>query len=158
MKSCKAGQYSFQEKVYLTRLSSIHFYVFISEVQKLGHADCFSKQLVGIYAAFDRRTYEELIPRHLYDIALFPNYLTEHFKNGGFSVRLSETEWRSITLDECHEMCIYKDAKLAVVRPAPDKMKSIANYLPFRAKSVNNLTTQILPQKNPTLTVIQLTL
>jgi len=44
-------------------------------------------------------------------------------------------------------MSINKDTKLAVVRPAPDKMKSIANYLPLRAKCVENLRTQILPSK-----------
>ena len=93
-----------------------------------------------------------LIPNHLNDLALFPDYLTEHFKQGIFSIRLSQKEWCGVALDECHEMKINKDAKLAVIRPAPERMTSIANYLPFRAQSVNNLLAQILPQtkKNTT--------
>ena len=57
-----------------------------------------------------------------------------------------------MALDECHEIKINKDAKLAVIRPAPERMTSIANYLLFRAQSVNNLLAQILPQtkKNTT--------
>ena len=37
-------------------------------------------------------------------------------------MRLSSTDWHGVALDECHEMEINKDAKLAVVGPTPDKM------------------------------------
>lgn len=56
------------------------------------------KQLVALYAAFDRQTYEELLPRHLHDLALISDYITEHFKKGGFSVRLSKLDWCGVAL------------------------------------------------------------
>ena len=93
------------------------------------------KQLVAIYAAFDRKTYEELLPRHLHDLAILPNYIIEHFQKGSFSIRLTKSDWCGVALDE---MKINKDAKLAVIRPNKEKMQSIANYLPFRAKCINN--------------------
>lgn len=103
------------------------------------------KELAAVYAAFDRQTYEELLPRHLHDLALLPDYLTEQFKQGGFSIRLTKSDWCGIGLDECHEMKINKDAKMAVIRPTKEKMIFIANHLPFRAHCINNLKTQILP-------------
>ena len=107
------------------------------------------KEVVAVYAAFDRQL---LIPNHLNDLALFPHYLTKHFKQGIFSIRLSQKDWYGVALDECHEMKINKDTKLAVIRPAPEIMTSITKYLPFKAQSVNNLLAQILPQtkKNTT--------
>lgn len=105
------------------------------------------KELVAVYAAFDRKTYEALLPRHLHDLALLPDYLLEQFRKGGFSIRLSQKDWSAVALDECHETKINKDAKLAVVRPTSERMWTIANYLPFRSKCVNNLKTQILPAK-----------
>ena len=50
-------------------------------------------------------------------------------------------------------MKINKDAKLAVIRPSKEKMQSIANYLPFRAKCINNLKDQILASKKKNATV-----
>lgn len=101
--------------------------------------------------------YESLIPRHLHDLALFPGYLTEHFKKGIFSILLSKRDWCGIALDKCHEMKINKDAKLAVIRPTSERMTSIANYLPFRAKCVNNLKSQILPQNERNITCYTVT-
>ena len=101
--------------------------------------------------------YESLIPCHLHDLALFPGYLTEHFKKGIFSILLSKRDWCGIALDKCHEMKINKDAKLAVIRPTSERMTSIANYLPFRAKCVNNLKSQILPQNERNITCYTVT-
>lgn len=47
------------------------------------------KQLVGMYAAFDRQTYQNLLPRHLHDLAILPEYLIEQLKKGVFAIRLS---------------------------------------------------------------------
>lgn len=105
------------------------------------------KQLAAVYTAFDRPTYQKLIPHHLNDLALMPDYIKQHFRNGGFTIRLSSLEWCGVALDECHEMCINKDAKLAVVRPSKEKMSHISNYLPFRSTCMNNLKTQLFPER-----------
>ena len=52
------------------------------------------------------------------------------------------TKWHGITLNECHEMKINKDAKMAVVRPSETKMEYLAHYLPFQANSVKNFHQQ----------------
>lgn len=95
---------------------------------------------------FDRQTYQELIPRHLYDLARSLDCIVTQLANGGFAARLSATDWRGGALDECHEMKINRDAKVAVIRPKPERMRYIANYLPFRAMCINNLKSQLLPE------------
>lgn len=106
------------------------------------------KQLAAVYTAFDRPTYQQLIPQHLFDLALMPDYIKEHFEKGCFAIRLTESEWCGVALDECHEMCINKDAKLAVIRPSKDKMTHIANYFGFKAKCMKNLQFQLFPERH----------
>jgi len=67
-----------------------------------------------------------------------------HLQKGSFSVHFNPTEWHGVALDECHEMKINKDAKLAVVCPSKERMAFLSNYLSFRAASVHNLTNQIV--------------
>lgn len=52
-----------------------------------------------------------------------------HLENGGFSVRITPSEWHAVALDECHEMKIDKDAKFAIIRPNEEKMKHLSNFL-----------------------------
>ncbi len=49
-----------------------------------------------------------------------------------------------------HEMAINKDCKTSIVRPSPDYVNKIANYLPFRAKCLNNLHSQLFPEEEKT--------
>ena len=51
--------------------------------------------------------------------------------------------WHAVALDECHEMKINKDAKLAVIQPSEKKMEFISHHIQFRAKCVQNLQEQI---------------
>ncbi len=67
------------------------------------------KNMVAIFAAFDCPTYQQLIPRHLHDLATLPTHLLNHLEKGAFAVRLSESDCRAEALDECHEMCINKN-------------------------------------------------
>ncbi|SMN01636.1 hypothetical protein SPONN_2736 [uncultured Candidatus Thioglobus sp.] len=105
------------------------------------------KQLAAIYRAFDRPTYQELIPRHLFDLAKLPESILSKLNDGGFAMRLSNTDWRGVALDECHEMNINKDAKLAVIRPSPEKMQFLSSSLPFWAKVINNMKEQLFPER-----------
>ena len=105
------------------------------------------KVLAATFSAFDRPIYQELIPHHLKDILTMPPNVLHHLRKGGFSVRLSPTEWHGVALDECHEMKINKDAKLAVVHPSKHKMEFLSNYMSFRAACVDNLAKQIFPER-----------
>ena len=96
------------------------------------------KLMAPVFEALDR---QKLIP-HLKDFASMPNDVLQHLKAGGFGVRLSTNRWCAVALDECHEMKINKDAKLAIVRPSEKKMEIISHHIEFRARCVENLQSQ----------------
>ena len=79
-----------------------------------------------------------------------PSSVLHHLRKGGFSVRLSASEWHGVGLDECHEMKINKDAKLAVIHPSKHKMEFLSNYLGFRSQCVHNLRKEIFPEREQT--------
>ena len=105
------------------------------------------KKVAAIFAAFDCPTYQRLIPQHLYDLSTLPDCLLRHLQEGAFAVRLSNSEQHAIALDECHEMCINKDSKQAIVRPNKDRMHFLSNYLPFRSTCLKNLKAQVLTDR-----------
>ena len=105
------------------------------------------KLMAPIFEAFDRQIYQRLIPQHLMDLAKLPHALLQHLQDGGFSVRLSPSERHGVALDECHEMKINKDSKMAVIRPSVEKMEHITHYLQFRAGCINNLQEQCFPER-----------
>lgn len=100
--------------------------------------------MAAVFSAFDRPIYQEIIPRHLKDLLTIPSSVPHHLQKGSFSVRLSPSEWH---LDECHEMCINKDAKLAVVHPNKLKMNFLSNYLAFCSSCVHNLKRHLFPER-----------
>ena len=79
------------------------------------------KQLAAIFSAYDRPLYQKLVPKHIHDILSLPEFILHHLRKGIFSVRLSSTQWHAVAVDECHEMCINKDTKMAVVRPSKEE-------------------------------------
>lgn len=70
--------------------------------------------------------------------------MLHHLQEG---VNLTTTQWHGVGIDECHEMKINKDAKMAVVRPSATKMEYLSHYLPFQASCVNNFHQQLLPER-----------
>lgn len=94
---------------------------------------CF-EWMAAVFTAFDRPIYQRLIPQHLADFLSCTNT-----KTFAFSVRLTCSNGHGVGIDEAHEMKINKDSKLAVVRPSPETMKTIANFMPFHSKCLNNL-------------------
>ena len=105
------------------------------------------KLMASVFHAFDRPISQRLIPQHLMDLARMPQSVLQHLVQGGFSVRLSATEWHAVALDKCHEMCINKDAKLALLRLSVQKMEHTSHYLQFRASCINNLKVQLFPEQ-----------
>lgn len=77
-----------------------------------------------------------------------PPTVLHHLHKGSFSVRPSPTEWHGVGIDECHEMKINKDDKLAVVHPSKQRMEFLSNYMSFRAACIDNLKKQIFPERN----------
>ena len=81
-----------------------------------------------------------------------------HLQNGGFSARLTATKWHGVAIEECHEMQINKDAKLAVVRPSQQRTEYLSDYLPYRSACIKNLKQQLFPNNTesiPRLTIVQ---
>ena len=109
--------------------------------------NCSIKQLAAIFTAFDRPIYQRLIPHHIMDVLNLPDCVLHHLQEGGFSVNLTTTEWHGVGIDECHEMKINKNAKMAVVRPSATKMEYLSHYLPFQAACVNNFHQQLFPER-----------
>lgn len=98
--------------------------------------------MAAIFSAMDRPTYLRLIPQHLRDLATMPKGVLEHLEDGGFSVCLSETDWRGVALVECYEMMINKVSKGALIRPTEQKFQTMFNSY----QCVNNLKQQLHPE------------
>ena len=97
------------------------------------------KSMAAVFSALNRPIYQRLIPQHLADLLCFPTPVMEHLQKGAFTVHLTEGNGHAVGLDEAHEMKINKDAKFSVVRPSPEMMQKISNFIPFRAKCLNTL-------------------
>ena len=72
------------------------------------------KLMAPLVCAYDRTTYQCLIPNHLAAIQTFPQKIIDCFEKGGFAVNVIGGNGHYIALDEAHEM--WKDMKGAVVR------------------------------------------
>lgn len=74
--------------------------------------------MAPLFAAYDRTTYQQLVPHHLADLQTFPDPVMQSLKEGAFAVCIVEGKGHAVALDEAHEMCINKDMKSAVVYPS----------------------------------------
>lgn len=106
------------------------------------------KLMAPIFTAFDHQTYRKLIAQHLADLCKFPNEIINSFRKGGFVVSLSGKQWHSVAVDEAHEMKINKECKTSIVHPSQDYLNRTANYIPYRAKCMENLREQLFPEDN----------
>ena len=64
------------------------------------------KLMAPVFTAFDRDYYRKIIPDHLANLHNYPPYILECFEKGLFTASISGKEWRSVALDEAHEMCV----------------------------------------------------
>ena len=54
------------------------------------------KLMAPLYCAFDRPTYQRLLPQHLVDSILLPTNIATSLFNGGFSVSIKGRPWHSV--------------------------------------------------------------
>ena len=102
--------------------------------------------MAPLFCAFDRPTYRAIVPQHLADCLLFPPAIIEQLRRGSFCVSITNKSWRSVGLDEAHEMLINKDCKMAVAHPNTELLNRTATYFPFRSKTMHNFREQIRPK------------
>lgn len=80
--------------------------------------------MAPLFSAFDRTTYQRLIPYHLADLQRYPTNLQK-----GFTISINSGKGHAVALDEAHEMCVNKDLKMAITRPTQSYLqKNISFY------------------------------
>ena len=101
--------------------------------------------MAPLFAAFDipyQTKYQKFIPRHLADILTYPEKIRQCFEHGAFVVSITSRPGHSVTLDECHAMCINKDMKCAIVHPTKPYIQKTLSY---RIAAYKNLLAQLFP-------------
>ena len=88
------------------------------------------KLMAPIFSAFDHFTYKKIIAQNIADMITLPKYILHSLQQGCFSVSLSGRPGHSVAIDEAYEMNINKHIKISIVRPSPEYINRVVNYLP----------------------------
>lgn len=102
------------------------------------------KMMTPLFAAYDRTTYQQLVPHHLADLQTFPDPVMQSLKAGAYAVCIVKGKGHAVALDEAHKMCINKDMKSAVVYPSKSYLQKTSLFLRFRITAYKNLLGQLL--------------
>ncbi len=84
------------------------------------------KLMAPLFSAYDRTTYQRLIPHHLAELQKIPENILNCLKKG-FTVTITGTKGHAVGLDEAHEMCVNKDLKW----PCPVHLLLTSRNTPF---------------------------
>ncbi|CAC5366985.1 unnamed protein product [Mytilus coruscus] len=102
------------------------------------------KTITCLFHAFDKQNYQRIIPYHLADLHTFsPEPVIKHFAAGCFSVSISGKHLYSVALDEAHEMEINVKSKNALNSFSQSSLANLTFYLPYRAKTLHNLKSEL---------------
>ena len=105
------------------------------------------KLIAPLFTAFDHKTYQKLIGDHLTDLMSIPTSVLTMFQQGAFVISIRGKPWHSVGIDEAHEMLINKECKTSIVRPSKDYINRIAQYIPYRTRSIENFKQQLFPEQ-----------
>ena len=111
------------------------------------------KLMAPLFYAFDRGTYERIIPDHLSNLHKYPHEIIKCFEAGGFTVNINDRRWHSVAFDEAHEMCVNKDLKGAIARPTKPYLQKTSLFFNYRIKALKILKPQLFPDDNPDITL-----
>lgn len=107
------------------------------------------KLMAPLFSAYDRTTYQRLIPHHLADLQKFPAHILDSLKQG-FTVSINGGKGHAIAIDEAHEMCVNKDTKVIISQVTEATLQKTTLTLQYRITAHKNLLHQIFPHLNCT--------
>jgi len=105
------------------------------------------KQMAPLFFAFDKTTYQRLIPYHLADLQKCPPNKLEHLQKR-FTVAINGGIGHAVALDETHEMCVNKDLKMAITRPTQSYLQKNSLFLRHRISVHKSLIYEIFLNLN----------
>ena len=105
------------------------------------------KLMAPLFSAYDRTTYQRLIPHHLAELQKFPETILNSLKQG-FTVSITGSKGHAVGLDEAHEMCVNKDLKMAMSRPSISYLQKYSLFLNYRISAHKSLLCQVYPRLN----------
>ena len=106
------------------------------------------KEMAPLFTCYDHFTYRKLIAQHVADILCYPAEVLCTFKHGAFVMSIMGHEWHCVGVDEAPEMLINRACKTSIVHPSKDYIIRISNYLPYRARCIQNIKKELQLENN----------
>lgn len=98
----------------------------------------------ALFRGYDRTHYQQLVPLHLAHLRQLPKYVVDALRAGAWAVSLRSNPWRSVGLDEAHEMLINSDMKMSFSRPhEPANQLLKTNTLNYPSVALKNFSRQL---------------